>query len=39
MINLMFIRHAQTELNKEGVFAGTIDCNITKKVLSKQEKF
>lgn len=30
MLNLMFIRHAETELNKEGIFAGRTDCNITK---------
>lgn len=30
MLNLMFIRHAQTELNKEGIFAGRTDCSITK---------
>ena len=29
MLNLMFIRHAETELNKAGIFAGRIDCNIT----------
>ena len=30
MLNLMFIRHAETELNKESIFAGRTDCNITK---------
>lgn len=30
MVKLMFIRHAQTELNKAGVFTGRIDCSITK---------
>lgn len=30
MLNLMFIRHAETELNKAGIFAGRTDCNITK---------
>lgn len=30
MANLIFIRHAQTELNKEGIFTGRTDCSITK---------
>lgn len=30
MVNLIFIRHAQTELNKEGIFTGRTDCSITK---------
>ncbi len=30
MIELIFIRHAETELNKEGIFTGRIDCNITR---------
>ena len=29
MLNLMFIRHAETELNRTGIFAGRTDCNIT----------
>ena len=29
MLNLMFIRHAETELNRAGIFAGRTDCSIT----------
>lgn len=35
MLNLMFIRHAQTELNKEGIFAGRTDCSITKEAFEE----
>ena len=35
MLNLMFIRHAQTELNKEGIFAGRTDCSITKEAYEE----
>lgn len=42
---LTFIRHAETELNRAGIFAGRTDCNITKegfeeakKVLHENEK-
>lgn len=45
MLNLMFIRHAETQLNKEGIFTGRTDCNITKEgferakeVLKEDEK-
>lgn len=45
MLNLMFIRHAESEYNKAGIFAGRIDCNITqegyekaKEVLKNDEK-
>ena len=31
MLSLMFLRHAETELNKIGIFAGRTDCNITQK--------
>ena len=26
MLNLMFIRHEETELNRTGIFAGRTDC-------------
>lgn len=45
MLNLMFIRHAETELNRAGIFAGRTDCNITqegfeqaRRVLKEDEK-
>ena len=45
MLNLIFIRHAETELNKAGIFTGKIDCNITqegfeqaRRVLKEDEK-
>lgn len=38
MLNLMFIRHAETELNKEGIFAGRTDCNITKEGFEQARK-
>ena len=45
MPNLTFIRHAETDFNKAVVFAGRIDCNITKegfeqarKLLQKDQK-
>ena len=40
-----FVRHAETELNKLGIFTGRTDCNITeegfedaKKLLNEDEK-
>ncbi len=38
MPNLMFLRHAETELNKAGIFAGRTDCNITKEGFEKAKE-
>ncbi|MCI8833409.1 MAG: phosphoglycerate mutase family protein [Clostridia bacterium] len=29
MLNLTFIRHAETTLNKSGIFCGRTDCDVT----------
>lgn len=38
MLNLMFIRHAETQLNKEGIFTGRTDCNITKEGFERAKE-
>lgn len=38
MPNLTFIRHAETEYNKAGIFAGRIDCNITQEGFEQARK-
>lgn len=45
MPELIFIRHAESEYNREGIFAGRIDCELTEKgieqaknVLREKEK-
>lgn len=35
---LIFIRHAETEFNKDGIFAGRTDCNITKEGVEQAKK-
>lgn len=35
MATLVFIRHAETDLNRAGIFAGRVDCNITPEGLEK----
>ncbi len=35
MLNLTFIRHAETILNKSGVFCGRTDCDVTSEGLEK----
>ena len=32
---LIFIRHAETDFNRDGIFAGRTDCNITKEGFKK----
>lgn len=32
---LIFIRHAETDFNRDGIFAGRTDCNITKEGFEK----
>lgn len=38
MPNLIFIRHAESEYNKAGIFAGRIDCNITQEGFKQAQK-
>ncbi len=38
MPKLMFIRHAETDFNRAGVFAGRTDCNITQEGFEKAQK-
>ena len=45
MPRLTFVRHAETDFNRAGIFAGRTDCNITqegfeqaKKLLKDDEK-
>ena len=38
MLKLMIIRHAETELNNEGIFAGRTDCSITKEGFEQAKK-
>ena len=35
---LIFIRHAETEFNRDGIFAGRTDCNITKEGFEQAKK-
>ena len=35
---LIFIRHAETNFNRNGIFAGRIDCNITKDGFEKAKE-
>ena len=35
MLNLTFIRHAETTLNKSGIFCGRTDCDVTSEGLEK----
>lgn len=35
---LIFIRHAETDFNRDGIFAGRTDCNITKEGFEKAKE-
>lgn len=38
MPKLIFIRHAETDFNRNGIFAGRTDCNITKEGFEQAKK-
>lgn len=38
MLKLIFIRHAESEYNKAGIFAGKIDCRITEEGFNKAKE-
>ena len=38
MLELTFVRHAESENNKAGIFAGRTDCNITEEGRKKAQK-
>ena len=38
MPKLIFIRHAESEYNKAGIFVGRTDCNITKEGIEQAKK-
>ena len=38
MIQIIFLRHAETKMNKEGQFCGVIDTNITEEGRRQAEK-
>lgn len=38
MVNVVFIRHAESEYNRDGIWAGRADCNLTEKGIEAAKK-
>lgn len=39
MIKILFIRHAESEYSRDGIYAGKVDCNLTSSGLESAKKF
>lgn len=38
MTKIVFIRHAESEYNRDGIWAGRADCNLTEKGIENSQR-